>query len=557
MRALKLNFSVLLVALWAAISLAQPFQAPLDTTGKEFVFAFQSNFQNKRPDRLSLLIGANEPGPTRVQIEAPRFNWQQTLQLTHKQVKQVDVNPDVAARGAGPVNGTLIVRATKDITVHGLNSLTMTNDGFLVIPTHGLGKEYFVASYDPVPIEMSQFLISGVQPDTTVTITTAARLQHNSQWYNKGQTLTVNVGKYESIQFQSQEDLTGTKITSTKPVSVMSGASCTLVPTQVYRCDHLVEHLPPFSTWGKRFTLLPFANRSGGFIFRIIAGRPSTTVHIMGNNVQLQFPGSFREFNQPASLKTTLQSDKPIMVVQYAKGMQKDNNGDPFMTVVPPVEQYIQKEVTFGSFNQSGSDPLVMFAGVSMTSEALFTMTINGKAEFDPKAGIPGTGISSTFTADKTVSLENIQNVLTNFEKDIRYMAIVYGFASGTSFGYPAAYSLRQITCTRPGRTGVQEEYECPETHRRPRPTGPPVPEGPGTGPGGEGNMEACSSKGVVVLAAILPALIVFIIMVIILVFVLYRSPSSPELEKFKMFFRVNPRERTLSRCSFVRNGSL
>ena len=316
-------------------------------------------------------------------------------------MRSVDVTQDAAARGAGSVNGTLIVRATKDVSVHGLNTLTMTNDGFAAIPTHGLGKEYFIASYDPVPIEMSQFLISGIQPGTNVEITLAARLQHNSQWYNKGQTLTVTLGKYESIQFQSQEDLTGTKLISSNPISVMSGASCTLVPTQVYRCDHLVEQLPPFNTWGKRFTLLPFASRSGGFIFRIIAARPSTTVHIMGNNVQLQFPGSFREFNQPASLKTTLQSDKPILVVQYAKGMQKDNNGDPFMTVIPPVEQYMQKELTFGSFNQSGTDMLNMFAGVSFTSPTLFSMSLNGKSPFEPSEGIPSTGISSTFTADQ------------------------------------------------------------------------------------------------------------------------------------------------------------
>ena len=58
----------------------------MDTTGKEFVFAFQSNFQNKRPDKLTLMIGANEPGLTRVQIEAPNLNWQQTIQLQHKQV---------------------------------------------------------------------------------------------------------------------------------------------------------------------------------------------------------------------------------------------------------------------------------------------------------------------------------------------------------------------------------------------------------------------------------------------------------------------------------------
>ncbi|XP_041476910.1 IgGFc-binding protein-like isoform X2 [Lytechinus variegatus] len=517
--------TIVLCAMLTTLSQAQPARpgpAPLDTTGKEFVFAFQSNFQNKRPDRLTLLLGANEPGLTRVQVEAPNFNWQQTVQLQHKQVRQVDLNPDIAARGAGPVNGTLIVRATKDISVHGLNSLTMTNDAFLAIPTHGLGEEYFVASYDPVPIEMSQFLITGIQPDTTVKIVLQARLQHNSQWYSKGQTLTVNVGKYQSIQFQSQEDLTGTRITSTKPISVMSGASCTLVPTQVYRCDHLVEHLPPFNTWGKRFTLLPFSNRSGGFIFRIIAGRPSTTVHIMGNNVQLQFEGSFREFNQPASLKTTLQSDKPIMVVQYAKGMQKDNNGDPFMTLIPPVEQYMQKEITFGSFNQSGTDMLNMFAGVSFTSPALFTMSLNGKSSFEPDQGIPGTGISSTFTADSTIPLDNIRNILTNYEKDVRFMAIVYGFASGTSFGYPAAYQLRQITCTRPGRQGPEAEFECPDSHRRPRPTAPVVPVGPGSG--GELGTEGCTSKGVVVLAAILPALIVFIIMVIILVFVLYRG---------------------------------
>eukprot|EP00058_Branchiostoma_floridae_P014878 XP_002600366.1 hypothetical protein BRAFLDRAFT_66599 [Branchiostoma floridae] len=77
----------------------------------------------------------------------------------------------------------------------------------------------------------------------------------------------------------------GTRITSNKPVTLMSGVQCANVPAGIGACDHLVEQIPPLDTWGKRFVTVPLAVRTGGDIFRIVAARNGTTVNVTGHTI--------------------------------------------------------------------------------------------------------------------------------------------------------------------------------------------------------------------------------------------------------------------------------
>ncbi len=56
------------------------------------------------------------------------------------------------------------------------------------------------------------------------------------------------------MQIENDNDLTGTRITSSKPLSVFSGSDCANVPQGKGGCDHLVEQVPPTVTWwGSKF----------------------------------------------------------------------------------------------------------------------------------------------------------------------------------------------------------------------------------------------------------------------------------------------------------------
>ena len=68
---------------------------------------------------------------------------------------------------------------------------------------------------------------------------------------------------------QSDDDLTGTRVVSSKPLSVLSGAKWSSVGAE-YMGDHLLEQLPPVTLWGKHYAATAVGTRSAGDVFRVL-----------------------------------------------------------------------------------------------------------------------------------------------------------------------------------------------------------------------------------------------------------------------------------------------
>ena len=80
----------------------------------------------------------------------------------------------------------------------------------------------------------------------------------------KFDSLNITLNSMETYQIASDNDLTGTRITSSKPLSVFSGPDCINVPQGIRWCDHLVEEVPPTVTWGSKFFVASLEGRSSG-----------------------------------------------------------------------------------------------------------------------------------------------------------------------------------------------------------------------------------------------------------------------------------------------------
>ena len=164
----------------------------------------------------------------------------------------------------------------------------------------------------------------GIHDDTTVYITfrfasKRSTLRYQGKTYRHKDTLRIKLSRLETFQVEHTSDLTGSKVTSNKPISVFSGNECANVPRNKRYCDHLVEHIPPTNTWGMRFITAPLRGRTSGDYFRILSANDSTAIRINGRLVKTLDEGRWMEINVPSSQYQFIETSNPCLLVQFSK----------------------------------------------------------------------------------------------------------------------------------------------------------------------------------------------------------------------------------------------
>ena len=149
----------------------------------------------------------------------------------------------------------------------------------------------------------------------------------------------------------SEDDLTGTKVTGSCYLSVITGHQCAFIPANIQSCDGIHEQIPPTETWGFNFFLSPLAKRlSAGY--RFIAGASNTVVKHVCNGTEpdtftLAQAGNFRQLLINMPTYCYVESNQPLLVAQYSLGRQYggivDGFADPFVTLIAPVGQFNNK----------------------------------------------------------------------------------------------------------------------------------------------------------------------------------------------------------------------
>ena len=233
--------------------------------------------------------------------------------------------------------GIRVSTRKQQISVFGLNYGNTTSDGFLALPCTRQNVENYVyygmTFHDGInPERLSQLLIVACEDNTTVIVAS--------------QTITLNM--METYLYERFQDLTGTRVVSNNPISLFSGHQCTFIPENVGFCDHLTEQLPNTATWGTHFLTASLAGRNTDDMYRILASQPSTIVtvtcstQLQSNIYNLSSAGDWETIEIPhnESSYCAIESSKPLLVVQFALGREIDNAGDPFIMIIPAIEQY-------------------------------------------------------------------------------------------------------------------------------------------------------------------------------------------------------------------------
>jgi hypothetical protein len=352
--------------------------------------------------------------------------------------------------------GAYHVRSTLPVTIYqfspleytdGIGDYSYTNDASLLIPTNVWRQKYYAATYAPLDIAPypSELAVTAAQDNTTVMIDTTADTGAGGGApgfsTHMPQPVTLNAGDVIEISSVSG-DLTGSLVTSDKPVQVVSGNYCANVPVGVQYCDHIEESMFSVEALGLHYivnapavTTIPTGKVE---LIRVIATADNTNLTYdppqAGAPTTIPSAGGYVEIqNNSASFQ--ISSDQKVMVVQYMEGENAGGGtGDPAMTLAVPIEQFRTDYMFHAPTNYESNYVDVtapMGAGVMLDGAPL---------TFTP-IGTTGWGISRVYPLTAGPGGDGNHEITGTQGFGIS----VYGYGQYTSYWYPGGLDFKEI----------------------------------------------------------------------------------------------------------------
>ena len=352
------------------------------------------------------------------------------------------------------------------LIVYGGNLRKTTSDTFLVLPKqeHMQQKsyKYIAASYfTRYSQHNSSVAIIAQYNGTQLSITSKVDITIDDTLTLTGAATNITLQEGETLLVQSQHDLTGLLVASNNPLAMMSGHECANVPTSTTGCDHLVEQIPPVSSWGRTFVTAPLKGRQAYDVFRILASEDLTMVVVncilsadqptlYNTSTYIINEGNFVEFQVSSSQYCLIEGNDSVLVLQYSVGGDADGeNGDPTMIVVPAVSQYCNHYslLTFQPDDNSFTfshymnvfipakyyQPRLIF----FDNQQLSSTNLNFTA-------IQQDGTPQVYAAQ--VDLTEGVHTLRHADVDATLGVIMYGFSGSNSYGHPGGLCLTEGT---------------------------------------------------------------------------------------------------------------
>uniref|UniRef100_A0A8W8P3W0 IgGFc-binding protein N-terminal domain-containing protein n=1 Tax=Magallana gigas TaxID=29159 RepID=A0A8W8P3W0_MAGGI len=239
---------------------------------------------------------------------------------------------------------SVLIETSDDVFVVSLDRDTRSADGTTNIPIHKLSTRYVVITAQPLS-RKSQLAVAALENNTTISIRFRMKQYSSldiegSKYYN-GDIFIFSLDRFETYQIAHNTDLTGTFIESSNPIAAFSGNDCTEFNGGNY-IDHLFEQLPPTDTIDKTYIVPP--NSDGrDTIIRITATKMSDIYYMIGNVIRTRLLERYGFFdirissNQSCYIKST----EPVLVTGFGLNSNSSTLGDPSMTIVPGINQYL------------------------------------------------------------------------------------------------------------------------------------------------------------------------------------------------------------------------
>lgn len=345
------------------ISLSNIFSQEI-TEGKEFWFGLPYCKKNKLEFALGMYpieIWISSKYDTKARIKIKSTGFDKTFVVQNNKVTKIGIDDRAMCKESEvkQENG-IHIKAEHPITVYVYYCYQWTGEVFNVIPIDWLGKEYISLNlFEDKTEELNppQILIVASEDNTIVYYKPTKPTEKVSAGtkkevkLNKGETYLI-LGKEDNNVLRSPEsDITGTYITSNKPIAVISGHTkgtiCGYVVHSLNNKDQyrvrnvMLEQLLPIELLGTEYIPVPtqYSNYNPshltlfkGDLIRFIATQDNTIIYQMrqdGSSLkQITIPLKTGEYYDISSQENVCyyKSNFPILVGQYSKGWSNYNN---------------------------------------------------------------------------------------------------------------------------------------------------------------------------------------------------------------------------------------
>ena len=414
---------------------------------------------------------------------------------TKGEIVKIEVPDDLKINHANLVGQrndmSILINSTdgRNLIVCGHNEEASSTDAFLALPkfeTKTGTYEYYAMSVgdsDQFAGTLVGFVVIVINEDNTdvrVTPTqNVATFFGINTAINAGETKRRKKAKIgEVFTFAAASgDLTGTRVAADKPITFLTGHQCGFVPTENKGCDILLEQIPPTETWGFQFVVTPLETREGSG-FKLVASQNETYVQVSCNNIMnnsviskmftLDVGKSYFGI-YPKSYWCFVESNHPLLVAIISLGYTYDHSitesdqADPFLLMVPPLEQLNNNyTLVFTQNNNISSDseavnfvPYINFIiAAEYYNNGNLELTYNGTTlnssgiEFfqvkNSKGNIVAYGASYKPPIDPTTEYGVFTALFTGEGSTLG--VLVYAFARNTAYGYPGGMKLDYIS---------------------------------------------------------------------------------------------------------------
>lgn len=445
------------------------------TQGKEFWFSFMQNGYKENDGtwvETQVMISAKRACSGT--IANPRTSWSMPFSVGNESVVVLSIpeNQCYNENNEGiPSDFGLLLTATDTVSVFIANCATNSFDASFVLPVESLGSEYIIqcgpqsSSQSPwgggfPDQETSAFLIVAIEDNTEVSINPSqitidghmAAVDY-SVTLDRGQTYSTRTNP---IVYQSLgNDFSGTRISARngKKIAVFNGNTLTTIPYNAPSGhDHIFEQALSVETWGKHFAVTASSTRTRDLV-KITASENGDDVWCNGVHLATLGKGESYTFWLYSSFSGNhtfgggscyIETSQPSIVYLYNATSQdpeafEQENGDPSMVWIPPVEQKIN-EITFCTFNHQNATIDNHYVNIVVDSRSVNEVYLDGTllngVDFQPVIG----------NQDYSYIQVEISHGIHHLSCEWGLVAHVYGFGYVKGYAYCVGANVEDLT---------------------------------------------------------------------------------------------------------------